>query len=186
MQKKDYVIVFFSEFNIMQIHSPLLQIQVCLTELYHKQIRISTAKNNSAPDHCIHDQVRRYYAERDSLPMCQRHIVRKHRRRDRRCPTAHRAVGFYCSSPFLCICKKADTRMGICFFGTPKGTRTPDLLIRSQSLYPTELSAHTHSQVPKYNNMGVQKSQALFSKYFKIFISLSAKSIRLDRVCLLL
>jgi hypothetical protein len=40
--------------------------------------------------------------------------------------------------------------------------------------------------VPKYNNMGVQKSQALFSKYFKIFISLSAKSIRLDRVCLLL
>ena len=30
------------------------------------------------------------------------------------------------------------------FFGTPKGTRTPDLLIRSQSLYPTELSAHMH------------------------------------------
>ena len=30
------------------------------------------------------------------------------------------------------------------FTGTPKGTRTPDLLIRSQSLYPTELSAHAH------------------------------------------
>ena len=28
------------------------------------------------------------------------------------------------------------------FFGTPEGTRTPDLLIRSQSLYPTELLAH--------------------------------------------
>ena len=28
------------------------------------------------------------------------------------------------------------------FTGTPKGTRTPDLLIRSQSLYPTELPAH--------------------------------------------
>ena len=27
-------------------------------------------------------------------------------------------------------------------FGTPEGTRTPDLLIRSQSLYPTELPAH--------------------------------------------
>lgn len=40
--------------------------------------------------------------------------------------------------------KKADTRMGICFFGTPEGTRTPDLLVRSQSLYPTELPAHTH------------------------------------------
>ena len=32
---------------------------------------------------------------------------------------------------------------GLFFFGTPKGTRTPDLLIRSQSLYPTELSAHS-------------------------------------------
>ena len=30
-------------------------------------------------------------------------------------------------------------------FGTPEGTRTPDLLIRSQSLYPTELLAHKHS-----------------------------------------
>ena len=28
--------------------------------------------------------------------------------------------------------------------GTPEGTRTPDLLIRSQSLYPTELLAHKH------------------------------------------
>ena len=41
--------------------------------------------------------------------------------------------------------KKPDTQMGIWFFGTPKGTRTPDLLIRSQSLYPTELSAHVRS-----------------------------------------
>ena len=32
------------------------------------------------------------------------------------------------------------------FTGTPKGTRTPDLLIRSQSLYPTELSAHSANQ----------------------------------------
>ena len=29
--------------------------------------------------------------------------------------------------------------------GTPEGTLTPDLLIRSQSLYPTELLAHKHS-----------------------------------------
>ena len=28
--------------------------------------------------------------------------------------------------------------------GTAEGTRTPDLLIRSQSLYPTELLPHTH------------------------------------------
>jgi hypothetical protein len=28
------------------------------------------------------------------------------------------------------------------FFGTPGGIRTPDLLIRSQALYPAELLAH--------------------------------------------
>lgn len=28
------------------------------------------------------------------------------------------------------------------YFGTPEGTRTPDLLVRSQSLYPAELQAH--------------------------------------------
>ena len=36
-----------------------------------------------------------------------------------------------------------EIRFGLFFFGTPEGTRTPDLLIRSQSLYPTELPAHT-------------------------------------------
>ena len=36
--------------------------------------------------------------------------------------------------------------MGCPVFGTPEGTRTPDLLIRSQSLYPTELLAHTFAQ----------------------------------------
>ena len=34
---------------------------------------------------------------------------------------------------------KSDVTITI---GTPEGTRTPDLLIRSQSLYPTELPAH--------------------------------------------
>lgn len=28
------------------------------------------------------------------------------------------------------------------FFGALEGTRTPDLLVRSQSLYPAELQAH--------------------------------------------
>ena len=55
-------------------------------------------------------------------------------------------------------------------FGTPKGTRTPDLLVRSQSLYPTELSAHTHfSQVPTYSSIPKTKMQALFSKIAIIF-----------------
>lgn len=29
------------------------------------------------------------------------------------------------------------------FSGTPEGIRTPDLLVRSQTLYPAELLAHT-------------------------------------------
>ena len=53
--------------------------------------------------------------------------------------------------------------MGICFFGTLEGTRTPDLLIRSQSLYPTELPAHTAlTQVPAYNSTDNFKMQVLF------------------------
>ena len=36
----------------------------------------------------------------------------------------------------------AEVRFGLFCFGTPEGTRTPDLFIRSRSLYPTELPAH--------------------------------------------
>jgi hypothetical protein len=31
--------------------------------------------------------------------------------------------------------------------GAPGGTRTPDLLVRSQTLYPTELRAHCHARI---------------------------------------
>ena len=52
---------------------------------------------------------------------------------------------------------------GLFFFGTPKGTRTPDLLIRSQSLYPTELSAHNASlNALRYNSTVDYKMQVLF------------------------
>ena len=55
--------------------------------------------------------------------------------------------------------------------GTPEGTRTPDLLIRSQSLYPTELLAHTHfSQMPEYSTTSLKKMQVLFS-LFPTFLS---------------
>ena len=57
-------------------------------------------------------------------------------------PTVHRTVGFDCSSPLRHINQKSGYPKGIRSFGTPEGTRTPDLLIRSQSLYPTELPAH--------------------------------------------
>ena len=40
-------------------------------------------------------------------------------------------------------CLTEGSQFGFVWFGTPEGTRTPDLLVRSQSLYPTELPAHT-------------------------------------------
>ena len=46
----------------------------------------------------------------------------------------------------LRVSKNRTSRMGCPVFGTPEGTRTPDLLIRSQSLYPTELLAHTFAE----------------------------------------
>ena len=58
----------------------------------------------------------------------------------------HWHIAFYdSSSPFLCvgIPKRQAPARDACLFGTPEGTRTPDLLVRSQSLYPTELPAHT-------------------------------------------
>ncbi len=33
------------------------------------------------------------------------------------------------------------------YFGAPGGTRTPDLLVRSQSLYPAELRAHIFATI---------------------------------------
>ena len=38
--------------------------------------------------------------------------------------------------------KKFDKSKLVEFFGTLKGTRTPDPLLRRQMLYPAELSAH--------------------------------------------
>ena len=53
--------------------------------------------------------------------------------------------------------------------GTPEGTRTPDLLIRSQSLYPTELPAHTSfPKRPKIISSGKGKSKYFFEKRLKI------------------
>ena len=40
------------------------------------------------------------------------------------------------------IKKKSLPCLAKTFSGAPEGTRTPDLLVRSQSLYPAELRAH--------------------------------------------
>ena len=59
------------------------------------------------------------------------------------------------------------------FFGTPEGTRTPDLLIRSQSLYPTELPAHTtHSSMrPNIVAHHAIKCKCFFHFFRKNFLS---------------
>ena len=72
-----------------------------------------------------------------------------------RYPPSHRSsakqsTGLFCFAdrplrvrvPLIAIIK-ADIPCGdIRFYGAPEGTRTPDLLIRSQTLYPAELPAH--------------------------------------------
>ena len=49
-------------------------------------------------------------------------------------------------------------------FGTAEGIRTPDLLVRSQTLYPTELSAHASFETVVI--------LALFAVVVNIFINL--------------
>ena len=69
----------------------------------------------------------------------------------------------YQNKKYILSPKKKDV------FGTPEGTRTPDLLVRSQSLYPTELPAHTTLNALKYNSTGARKMQVLFFKISKFF-----------------
>ena len=80
-------------------------------------------------------------------------------------------MGVYLDLKILRKIKKERTPEGV-RSGTPEGTRTPDLLIRSQSLYPTELPAHflPLSRALRYNIMGIEKCQALFWNFSKIFI----------------
>ena len=54
------------------------------------------------------------------------------------------------------------------FLGTPEGTRTPDLLVRSQSLYPTELPAHTALLRPNILPQGAEICKHFFLFFQKI------------------
>ncbi len=52
------------------------------------------------------------------------------------------------------------------FFGVLEGIRTPDPLVRSQILYPTELQAQIFKCI-NYNNIGYPKMQVLFFIFLK-------------------
>ncbi len=56
-------------------------------------------------------------------------------------------------------------------FGTPEGTRTPDLLVRSQSLYPAELPARTHSTCSNILPQRPTNCKHFFRKSREIFRS---------------
>ena len=82
------------------------------------------------------------------------------------------ALHLHYSSPILPLYQsKREGNCPLFFIGTPKGTRTPDLLVRSQSLYPTELSAHNaFSQALQYDSTFLSKMQVLFTQIIKNFL----------------
>ena len=69
-----------------------------------------------------------------------------------------------------------------CIYGALEGTRTPDLLVRSQTLYPAELPAHMRSllqplvyNITFFGKMQVLKSNILyfFACFLLVFLSQS-------------
>lgn len=67
--------------------------------------------------------------------------------------------------------KKGTPQKAIFPYGVPGGIRTPDLLVRSQTLYPAELRAHILSffDSRSYVNTRILKMQQVFSIYFSFF-----------------
>ncbi len=52
-------------------------------------------------------------------------------------------------------------------FGATQGTRTPDLLVRSQSLYPAELASHFFQ--PNNNTTFPKENQVIYAKVCILF-----------------
>ena len=60
--------------------------------------------------------------------------------------------------------------------GALQGIRTPDLLVRSQTLYPTELAAH-FLRLPNYHTTTFRKNQPLFLNFFIFFKTVQNKKM---------
>ena len=72
--------------------------------------------------------------------------------------------------------QKKNGHLTVSVLGTPEGTRTPDLLVRSQTLYPTELLARfavvsltPQRRLPIYNIMGQGWCQHFSAKTLNFF-----------------
>ena len=73
--------------------------------------------------------------------------------------------------PSLYKIKKGNTNV-LPFYGALEGTRTPDLLVRSQSLYPAELPAH------KWYLNTTNIIYHFFLKKASVFLKIIEKSIK--------
>ena len=65
--------------------------------------------------------------------------------------------------------RKTSTQRVLVFLGAMEGTRTPGLLIRSQSLYPAELPTHTFRPEQDIFYHGPGRLSTSFLKYFRVF-----------------
>ena len=65
--------------------------------------------------------------------------------------------------------RKTSTQCVLVFLGAMEGTRTPGLLIRSQSLYPAELPTHTFRSEQDVFYHGTTVLSTSFLKFFWIF-----------------
>ena len=61
--------------------------------------------------------------------------------------------------------RTGSTRGVSCSFGVLQGIRTPDLLVRSQTLYPAELAAHF--LMLRYYITTESKNQVFFKTFLK-------------------
>ena len=71
-------------------------------------------------------------------------------------------LGFRVPADYRSITKRSTFRYSF-LFGALQGTRTPDLLVRSQTLYPAELAAHDFRQLLYISTKG-RVCQELFAK----------------------
>ena len=64
--------------------------------------------------------------------------------------------------------KKQSPKSNSVMFGAPKGTRTPDLLLRRQLLYPAELLAHVEQMMGIEPTRSAWKAEVLPLNYICI------------------
>ncbi len=69
--------------------------------------------------------------------------------------------------------KNAGAKRTLLRRGTAEGIRTPDLLVRSQSLYPTELQPHTVKRIPLDSFIIIAQGHLKCKRNFPVFLFFS-------------